>query len=402
MSPVPAHARGGCKRSSPIVAASAVCIPSKRQKIIPSLPSVPAGCSSRSRSSLQTLPTELLESIFLYSRDLALPRASPMLGVKLSAKSTRLRAFMMGFHDTWDQCFGIPRNEIYELIRKDDLELKGDEKLQAALLSMPWADIDFILEAQQAWADEYAADRCYRHHEDKHCRPYPSWEKPSHAGDPYHEHAIQHEESTWKFNARACFEADYELARQYPPSPSFFIGGWTLVELNPNVSFPVDVITGPWDEEKKRRLYWLSRGRHCHGGASYNYSEHPWEVRLACLNAAVISAEKLDPLILNCLIGPWLFEDVPKDAKREPLVNLCNRIAGAGETPEMMDTLRYIVRLMDTDWDFMEYHVSEDEWNANIISSDDEESDDEESIPSDDAESISSDGEEFISPDNEE
>ncbi|KAG5987460.1 hypothetical protein E4U52_007536 [Claviceps spartinae] len=168
----------------------------------------------------------------------------------------------------------------------------------------------------------------------------------------------------------------------------------TLVELNPNVSFPVDVITGPWDEEKKRRLYWLSRGRQCHGGASYNYSEHPWEVRLSCLNAAVISAEKLDPLILNCLIGPWLFEDVPKDAKREPLVNLCNRIAGAGETPEMMDTLRYIVRLMDTDWDFMEYHVSEDEWNTNIISSDDEESDDEESIPSDDAESISPDNEE--------
>ncbi|KAG6033244.1 hypothetical protein E4U19_006714 [Claviceps sp. Clav32 group G5] len=182
-------------------------------------------------------------------------------------------------------------------------------------------------------------------------------------------------------------QAEYERARQYPPTPSFF-RGWTLVEVNPNVPVPVEVITGPWDEEKKRRLYWLSRGRHCHGGASYNYSEHPWEARLACLDTAVISAEKLDPVILNCLIGPWLFEDVPKDA-REPLVNLCNRIACADEMPEMMDTLRYIVRVMDTDWDFMKYHVSEDEWNANIISSDD-------------AEFISSDGEGSISPDNEE
>ncbi|KAG6102796.1 hypothetical protein E4U31_003256 [Claviceps sp. LM219 group G6] len=325
--------------------------------------------------------------------NLALPRASPLLGAKLSAKSTRLRAFMMGFHDTWDQCFGIPMLEISDSIRDIGMELKGDEELQTALLSMPWVDIDFILEAQQAWADEYAAGRCYRHYEDECSRIFRPWEEFSDADHSYLEHAIQHEEGAWKFNARACFEADYELARQYPPMPDSF-RGWTLVEVNPNVSLPLELITGPWDEEKKRRLYWYSRGGKCHDGMIYNYCELPWEVRLACLDAVVISAEKLDPLIYNCLIGDWLFEGVPRDAKREPLVNLCNRIARAGETPEMMDTLRYIVRLMYTDWDFMEYHMSEDEWNSEIVSSDDEESVDEEFF--------SSDGEQFISTDNEE
>ncbi|KAG5970835.1 hypothetical protein E4U56_007229 [Claviceps arundinis] len=371
MSPA-AQARKRRKSSSPIAPIApglVVCNPSKRQKTIQSLPSVPARCSSRSRPSLQTLPVELLEIIFLCSMDLALPRASPLLGAKLSAKSTRLRAFMMGFHDTWDRYFGIPRHEIYKSIRNDEPALKGEEELQAALLSMPWVDIDFILEAQQTWANVYAAGRCYQHHVGDCCQLFPSWEKVSHIGHPYQQHALQHEEGALKFNARACFEAEYERALQYPPMPFHFLPCVLRgsLEVNINVPLPVELITGPWDEEKKRRLYWLSRGGQCHGGTSYSWFEYPWEVRLACLNAAVIYAEKLDPLILNCLIGGWLFEDVPKDAKREPLVKLCNRIARAGETPEMMDTLRYIVRLMDTDWNFIQYHEPEEEWNASLI-----------------------------------
>ncbi|KAG6194941.1 hypothetical protein E4U50_000456 [Claviceps purpurea] len=336
---------------------SAVHNPSKRKKTVQTLPSVPARCSSRSRPSLQTLPVELLEMIFLYTMDLALPRASPLLGAKLSAKSTRVRAFMMGFHDTWDQCFGIPLREVCDLLKKSGRQIEGDYKLQTDLLSMPWVDIDFILEAQQTWADEYAAGRCYRHHDGKCCQLSYS-QDISHAGHPYHEHALQHEEKAWKFNARACFEADYERACQNPPRPSFF-QGWSLVEVYPLVSFPLELITGPWDEEKKRRLFWFSRAGFCHGGRQCIVGEIPSEARLACLDAMVISAERLDTLIFNCLIGGWLFDDVSRDAKREPLVNLCKRIAGEGETPEMMDTLRYIVRLMDSDCDFMEYHEAE-------------------------------------------
>ncbi|KAG6199647.1 hypothetical protein E4U50_007318 [Claviceps purpurea] len=398
MSPA-AQARGGRKRSSPIAPGSTVCNPSKRQKTIQSLPSVPARCSSRSQPSLQTLPVELLEIIFLYSMDLALPRASPLLGAKLSAKSTRLRAFMMGFHDTWDQCFGIPLREVCDLLKKSGRQIEGDYKLQTDLLSMPWVDIDFILEAQQTWADEFAAGRCYRHHEDECWPSFPPWVTIPHVGHSYHEHALQHEEEAWKFNARACFEADYERARQYPPMPHSF-RGWKLVEVNPNVSLPLELITGPWDDEKKRRLYWLSRGGQCHGGENLNYCGHPLEVRLACFDAVVMSAKKLDPFLLNYLIGGWLFEDAPRDAKREPLVNLCKRIAEASETPDMMDTLRYIVRLMDTDLNFIEYHESEDEWDARIVPYDDEEFYDEEFH--DDEEFISSAGEESTSPDNEE
>ncbi|KAG6222120.1 hypothetical protein E4U25_000591, partial [Claviceps purpurea] len=109
----PAQASGKRKRSLSITAKSAVDNPSDRKKPKQAAASVPAGCSSSSRPSLQNLPVELLESIFLYSMNLALPRSSPLIGVKLSAKATRLQVFIMGFDDTWSQCFGIPKKDLY-------------------------------------------------------------------------------------------------------------------------------------------------------------------------------------------------------------------------------------------------------------------------------------------------
>lgn len=60
---------------------------------------------------LESLPAELLESILLYSENLSLPRSSQIIGAKLSGKATLLRLFMMAFHDTWEQWFGIPKTQ---------------------------------------------------------------------------------------------------------------------------------------------------------------------------------------------------------------------------------------------------------------------------------------------------
>lgn len=60
------------------------------------------------RVTLDRLPAEILESILLHSRSVALPRSSPVIGAKLSSRATLLRFFIWGFHDTWDQWFGVP------------------------------------------------------------------------------------------------------------------------------------------------------------------------------------------------------------------------------------------------------------------------------------------------------
>ncbi|KAG5933291.1 hypothetical protein E4U60_004574 [Claviceps pazoutovae] len=186
-------------------------------------------------------------SIFLYLANLGLPCSCPSLGAKLSSKTTRLRLFMIRFHDTWDQYFGISMSQ--EGFDWSDIEnrFKDDFYLQSDLLSMPWVDIDFILEAQQAWADKYARGRCYRHYE-KRTFAIPVqhlYEKRFHAHNRYMQHVLQHEKETWKFDARACFEADYERALQIPPTPQFFLRCClrSSPDVHPDMHPPVHLLT---------------------------------------------------------------------------------------------------------------------------------------------------------------
>ncbi|KAG6024379.1 hypothetical protein E4U19_003829 [Claviceps sp. Clav32 group G5] len=326
--------------------------------------SVDDSCIPLRQSSLQTLPLELLESIFLYSKTLALPRSSPLLGAKLSGKTTLLRLFIVGFHDTWDQLFGITLNDYFDTYKSwsSTCRLEGDFSLQSDLLSMPWVDIDFILEAQQTWADKYAGSRCYRHYTTfKGPAIKAMYEKKVHVRDRYIEHIRQHEEKTWKFDARACFEADYERALQIPPTPQFFLDCClrSSPDVHPDVYPPVHLLTGPWDEEKKRRLFWLIRaGADLRSG----FRKSGWEVRLACLDATVIFAKEPDPLIINCLIGNWIFHGNPKDAQHKRLVDVCRRIDRGGDTQDMREILREVVRSMDHHDQFIDHYFSDDEW----------------------------------------
>ncbi|KAG5974351.1 hypothetical protein E4U55_008222 [Claviceps digitariae] len=346
MSLTPVRVRGKRKASSSIIPNLAMDNPWHHKKMKRSLASIRASRSSRHRASLQSLPVELLESIFLYSANLALPRSSPLLGAKLSGKATLLRLFIIAFHDTWDQFFGIPDHELSP-DRRGAKWCEGDVSFQSDMLEMPWVDIDFILQAQQAWADRYARNRRYQHG-----LPFADGEGELNRHDHYHE------DSSSYFNSRACFEADYEKAVKWP---AFFMehdflvrSSWGMRDVDSFVRMPMDLITGPWDEEKRRRLFWLIRG-----GVrleEHNYeSLIPWEVKLACLDAAVISAEKPDHLIINCLFNCWLFSGLPEDAAHKHLVNLSRRIEWGGDPPEIKDILRRIARRLNCNLKFPEY-----------------------------------------------
>ncbi|CCE33293.1 uncharacterized protein CPUR_07217 [Claviceps purpurea 20.1] len=364
MSPTPTQSREIHKRSlSDTLNSPPNCKRAKQSPV-----SVPASYPSRSRLSLQNLPLELLESIFLYSMNLALPRSSPLLGAKLSGKTTLLRVFMTAFHDIWDVTLekyvldSRPEWKKYWNYRPEwkkywryPYDKEPNEELQDEASIQ--ADIDFILDAQQAWANKYAGGRSFDHVND--------WGDLylmdiSHAPQSYQEHVLQHSLGEVTFDARACFEADYERALACRVSPDMFASAklFELPDLNPPVA-PVNLITGPWNEEQKRRLFWLVRAQ-----LLYNIDLYPLylgsqavQVRLACLDAAVISAEKLDPLIINCLLGCWLFVDLSQDAKHERLVKLCNRIDRGGEMLDMQ-ILRFVVRQLDHKEEFMEYYFS--------------------------------------------
>lgn len=107
----PVHIRGNRKRTLPLSATSVTDSTDTPRKMKRSLVSVRVSRSSRQRPVLESLPAELLESILLYSENLSLPRSSQIIGAKLSGKATLLRLFMMAFHDTWEQWFGIPKTQ---------------------------------------------------------------------------------------------------------------------------------------------------------------------------------------------------------------------------------------------------------------------------------------------------
>ncbi|KAG5916242.1 hypothetical protein E4U61_003851 [Claviceps capensis] len=318
----PVQAEENRQRSLSTAPDLAVDHPRNHKETTQTMASVPEMCSSRLRPSLQNLPLELLESILLYSTNFALP-------------ITLLRLFMGGFHDTWDQLFGVTLKQLYKLTFMRRM-LEGDSSLQSDLLSLPWVDIDFILEAQQMWADKYARGRRYRHYE----------HEGSAALNLFYEK--NHKEKTWKLDARSCFEADFERARKIPLTLKNLSHGCCLrgsPDIHPLVRPPPDILTGPWNEEKKRRLFWLVRAGLDLTSA---FDSPDWKLRLACLDATVIYAKEPDPLLTTCLIGCWIFTDSPRHVDHKRLVDVRRRIDRGGDTEDMREILQYLVEAMDS------------------------------------------------------
>lgn len=108
--------------------------PFKAPRTRKSLSSVMATRKTRHRNTLDSLPAEILENILLYSTNLALPRVSNFIGAKLSGRATLLRLFILAFHETWEQWFGIPTNPAIVhgpwFDNAQHVPCRGDPKLQ--------------------------------------------------------------------------------------------------------------------------------------------------------------------------------------------------------------------------------------------------------------------------------
>ncbi|KAG5944151.1 hypothetical protein E4U60_006168 [Claviceps pazoutovae] len=240
----------------------------------------------------------------------------------------------------------------FSFLRRGE-SFESEESLQSDLLSLPWVDIDFILQAQQSWADKHARGRCYHHQENVGVFDGDGPEERK-----FNQHILQHEEGTLKFDARACFEADYVRAISLMAHPGLgFVGRqWGTMDILQKVRIPMDLITGPWDEEKRRRLYWLTRARDCVGGEPFNGIPYPWEAKLACLDAVLIHAEEPDRLVINCLIGQWIDTGLPQDEAHKRLVALCRRLERGGDPPDIERFLGELIKRLDDDGQFSEYH----------------------------------------------
>lgn len=200
---------------------------------------------------------------------------------------------------------------------------------QTELLNQPWATIDVILQAQQTWANKYAQGRWYQH-----CVPWDEHLKKRHSHDGGFGH----------FNAHECFEMDYQQALKWTP---FRLESepWYTQDIHPRTRVPMDLITGPWDDEKQRRLFWLCRGGMVMEGEGR--SSLPWEIKLECLRNAILTVSEPNVLVVNCLVRSWVFASLPPDVVRKELVGLDRRLKWGGDSPVGKEVLRRTRNALD-------------------------------------------------------
>jgi hypothetical protein len=58
--------------------------------------------SKRKMSQLEKLPVELLQKVYLFALNINLPRASPILGAKLTSDLIYHKTILAAFRPTWD------------------------------------------------------------------------------------------------------------------------------------------------------------------------------------------------------------------------------------------------------------------------------------------------------------
>ncbi|XWW94247.1 hypothetical protein V2A60_002190 [Cordyceps javanica] len=316
----------GKRKASAATTATASAPPPRPPKMLRSIQDVKHTRQLQPRANLDRLPAEILEVIFLYSGSVALPRSSPVVGAKLSSRATLLRFFIWGFHDTWDQWFGIPFREIPEGPRaKEEVKKSrtpqearyypcaGDPELQSALLELPWVDIDFILRAQQTWADTYARHRWY--------------EPPSGNGG----YGI--------FNAAVSFDKAYQQFVRHQSTPVRTV----VRNVHPDVRLPTPLVTGPWDEERQKRLLWL-----VHGGINLEAQDSvtrslPWEYHLDFLRNAVVQVETPNLVAYRLLQDQCDLMRVPQDMLRRERDALVKRLQWGHHNEPIFELLREVL-----------------------------------------------------------
>lgn len=88
-------------------------------------------------SSLERLPTEILEKVFLFALNFDMPRASPVLAGKLGSRYIHIETIVAAFGPTWDRRYARIKHGNADLGEMIPKEIPGDPRLQV-YLSVIW------------------------------------------------------------------------------------------------------------------------------------------------------------------------------------------------------------------------------------------------------------------------
>lgn len=247
----------------------------------------PKSKSSRQKSReeklparIEYMPLEILEKIFLLSKNINLPLSSPAIGRRLSKELTRRDFFILAFESTWYRSFGVEVDKNGDTLPIDDPELQSD------LLKQPFANITFILMCWDRFVAKFAQSQIAegKPFDKKHMTLW---------GDPDNERNVRvTPEDGILINpkkASDCFWHDYAAFRRIElmdiHSLEWFTRERLINDITPKPRPPLQVHSevripdslldpSTWNEEAFQKLFWLVRG-----GARLS-PDQTWEVTL--------------------------------------------------------------------------------------------------------------------------
>ncbi|CZR51543.1 uncharacterized protein PAC_01420 [Phialocephala subalpina] len=216
--------------------------------------------SRRKMSDLEKLPTEILETVFLFCLNLDLPKASPIIAAKLSSQIVYNKTILTAFGPTWERWHGRERNWLQKRNTQPG-DFEEDPALQSAVLRCRWATLPIIMDAKDNWIQRFAKDRPFKPawFDIKSNAPPEDFEEHDTPQDPTEEHDEP------QMTAQEYLDADFKGFSDLILSERD--GGWLWDEcswdrnsdVTEGIEMPQSLLSGPWDEDMLKYLFWLRK-----------------------------------------------------------------------------------------------------------------------------------------------
>ncbi|KAL2198688.1 hypothetical protein P885DRAFT_76292 [Corynascus similis CBS 632.67] len=277
---------------------------------------------------IEELPTEILERIIFMSRNLNFLRSSLRIGYRFSSPSFLTELLEAAFAPTLDLWFGYDKEKVApQKRRKKGLDwgnnrwllpewVPGDPDFQSAVLSCNWINTSLILDAQQKWFRRNGFGRLIEHLAPSN--PPPA--QPDLDGQP---------------DVAARFETDWQVLRESCAScfPATIPAGdecrmpvWQppcYMEIHPLTRVPERLLTGPFDWEMARTIFWLVRG----GAHQFRGSPLSWEAtKRGFDNIMSLGDSQLAFVLLTLWVELRAFEQWPEFLRHQELEVAANQM----------------------------------------------------------------------------
>lgn len=285
------------------------------------------GMLSKDVPRLLQLPQEVLERVFIASKNLSLPLVNRELRRRLSTDSIKYQLVGAAFGPTWDAWYGIDNYELHsyvgwgldvdriegepafqvsplftrpptEYCTYQSFTIITDTPCQSVILACSWAKLDMLLTAYDIWARQHAGTRAYftipRLCEERlskapetgslYEQAYSAVESES-SDRPRSSNMNMRQKLAFDLNNFQRLAGDLQTAASSSLHESMWHAQSLLgshLDIHPGTAICNDLLSGPFEseedgsiamgEDKARRLFWLVRG-----GARLQ-EEQTWEV----------------------------------------------------------------------------------------------------------------------------